>query len=477
MLARVPAVLSATWIAALVLGAGPGAAGRSPAPAAAAPPAHCYVHVPFCVRRCFYCDFAVRVVGENATAISRQSERYTDVLLEEIRTTCARGGPEGLWPGGGGGLRTLYFGGGTPSLMRPEDLGRVVDALGAAGFPLADGAEVTLEMDPGTFDAAKLEAFAARGVTRVNLGVQSFSSEVLAAAGRSHTAEDVDAALAALRACGMRNVGIDLISALPHVTPALWDATLSRAAALAGDGLINHVSVYDLTLEPQTAFWRWGLEPGEGHLPDEQEAAEMLATASRRLQRSGFEHYEVSNFALPGCRSRHNMAYWRNRDYLGFGMGATSALAGGRRFARPRTLEDYRLWVKALPAARLADAIASGDDGQAAADAAREDRLLDAAQEGVMLALRTSDGLDMEDFRGAFGAEAEQVVRASLGAWTAQGLVCEERGGRVLRLAAPRGFMMSNDVLSTLFADLDDAKARCFGGGAGGGPPSNSCTF
>lgn len=415
------------------------------------------MHIPFCVQRCFYCDFPVRVIGANATVNYRQSESYTKVLIDEIRTTCQRGESEGLWQRSKDhALETLYFGGGTPSLMPPEHLRQIIEALTDEGFPLSPSAEVTLEMDPGTFDRGRLEHYLRCGVTRVNLGVQSFNSSILEAAGRFHRAPEVDAALASLQSAGMRNVGLDLISGLPLLTLGEWKRTLLHACELQSRGLINHVSVYDLTLEPESAFGRSGLEPGAFPLPEEASTAEMLRVASEILQESGFEHYEVSNFALPGRRSRHNMAYWARSDFLGFGMGATSYL-GGHRFARPSGYRDYALWTAVLQDARLTDALREEPeepDEPSPDELSAEERALDDLCERVMLALRTSDGLDLAGVRRDYGALAERVVEESL--MKNRHLVVKQ--GRRIRLTAPDGFMMSNDVISTVFADLEDLR-------------------
>ena len=213
-------------------------------------PVAAYVHLPFCRRRCFYCDFPVSIVGTRPGAADDPAERYCALLRREMAASPARAS---VAPP----LRSLYFGGGTPSLTPPDLLAGIITEV-RTRYGLADGAEVTLEMDPGTFDADRLDAFLSAGVNRVSLGVQSFDEELLKACGRAHDLADVDAALAMLLdaaaspARPLRSVSIDLIGGLPHQTRATWQRSLDAAAASGA----HHVSVYDLQIEPRTAFGR-----------------------------------------------------------------------------------------------------------------------------------------------------------------------------------------------------------------------------
>ena len=315
-----------------------------------------YVHLPFCRRRCYYCDFAISVVGDGveSDAVRRGMEAYVDRVCREIRdtplapSTAAAAGND--WP-----LRTVFFGGGTPSLVPPDLLRRIVDAL-RARFGLAPDAEVSMEMDPGTFDRAKLDGYLRSGVTRVSLGAQSFDADVLKLAGRAHTVQDSRAACAAV-AEALRDAqaredervdaaskpkdsrklfswSLDLISGLPGLTRDAWRASLAEAVAFSPD----HVSVYDLQIEEGTPFGKW-YEPGVGPMPREEDSAAMFRDASRALNAAGFEHYEVSSYARAGARCRHNQVYWNSgrRGWYAFGMAATSHVdAAAERVARPR---------------------------------------------------------------------------------------------------------------------------------------------
>ena len=338
-------------------------------PAPLEPVTSAYVHLPFCRRRCYYCDFAISVVGDGveSDAVRRGMEAYVDRVCREIRdtplapSTAAAAGND--WP-----LRTVFFGGGTPSLVPPDLLRRIVDAL-RARFGLAPDAEVSMEMDPGTFDRAKLDGYLRSGVTRVSLGAQSFDADVLKLAGRAHTVQDSRAACAAV-AEALRDAqaredervdaaskpkdsrklfswSLDLISGLPGLTRDAWRASLAEAVAFSPD----HVSVYDLQIEEGTPFGKW-YEPGVGPMPREEDSAAMFRDASRALNAAGFEHYEVSSYARAGARCRHNQVYWNSgrQGWYAFGMAATSHVdAAAERVARPRKMRDWESWVDAIP--------------------------------------------------------------------------------------------------------------------------------
>ncbi len=274
------------------------------------------------------------------------------------------------------------------------------------------------------------------GVSRLNVGVQSFEPSMLAACGRAHSAADVHAALAAVRASGVHSWGLDLISGLPGLTPALWDETLAAAVAAAP----QHVSVYDLQVEARTAFGRW-YTPGERPLPSDGEAADMYRAAHAALTAAGYEHYEVSNYALPGHACAHNLRYWRDQEWHAFGVAAANHVRG-LRFTRPRRLAEYLAWVR------------DGCRVDAGAGEGPEEQLLDA----LMLGLRMSEGLDVAHLGRRFGnARAERVVEA-LRAHEDARLVEVERtsagAARRVRLTAPEGFLLSNSVLADVFARL-----------------------
>lgn len=326
-----------------------------------------YVHVPFCARRCPYCDFAT-------TPLRREVEaRYLEALSREA----ARRLPASFR------ARTVFLGGGTPAELTSAGVARLVEALAPW---VGEAREVTLEANPRTLLRRKLEALrAGLGVDRLSLGAQSFQPHLLEALGRFHRPEDVAAAVALAREVGLRSVSVDLIFAVPGQTDDDLARDLEQALALEPD----HVSLYGLTLEPGTDFhrrWRAGRlrEAPAGR------QARLFARARRTLRAAGFEHYEISNFARPGHRCRHNYAYWRNHSYVGLGNGAASHVRGVRA-TNHRDVAAY------------AAAVEGG--GRAVAEA---ERLEPAAKvrETAYLALRTSAGIRRAAFRRDTGEDA-----------------------------------------------------------------------
>ena len=294
-------------------------------------PRSAYIHIPFCRRRCFYCDFPISVLGNRQRGeTSLTIGSYTDLLCEEIDVTPAPASP----------LSTVFFGGGTPSLLSKHQLRQVLNRLHQR-FGLEPDAEISMEMDPGTFSLEHLKNFLEAGVTRISLGVQSLDNKLLEACGRFHRVTDVYQSVEWLHQLEMGNWSLDLISALPHLSLESWERQLKEAVALEP----HHISIYDLTIEPQTVFGK-RYKPGAAPLPTDDDTATMYRRAQAFLTRQGYNHYEVSNYALPGHECRHNLTYWRNQAYLGFGMGATSYI-GYQRVSRPRTLKTYKEWVAA----------------------------------------------------------------------------------------------------------------------------------
>ncbi|HEY9805949.1 MAG TPA: radical SAM family heme chaperone HemW, partial [Candidatus Obscuribacterales bacterium] len=296
-------------------------------------PKAAYLHIPFCRRRCYYCDFPVSVVGdqargENSGAIAQ----YVEVLCQEIELVALD--PFTASPP----LETIFFGGGTPSLLSVAQLDRILQTL-AHKLGIAPHAEISIEMDPGTFDLSHIQGYQAAGVNRVSLGVQAFQPELLKLCGRTHTVADIYAAVDLIHQAGVVNFSLDLISGLPHQTLDHWQASVEAAIALAP----KHLSSYDLIVEPVTAFGRQ-YQPGDQPLPSDTAAADMYRLAQKLLTTAGYEHYEVSNYAQSGFQCRHNRVYWKNQPFYGFGMGAASYLQG-QRFTRPRKTREYYDWV------------------------------------------------------------------------------------------------------------------------------------
>ena len=386
-----------------------------------------YVHIPFCAARCPYCDFAT------APATSTLRARYIDALTTEIRREGGRLGRPAA--------RTLYFGGGTPSLLEPSE----IDALAASlrdSFDLALE-EATVAANPATLDRARLESWRALGVTRVSLGAQSLRAEGLRALGRTHQPQDTAVAVDAIRSLSL-DVSLDLIFGWQDQTKDDWAADLRGAIALAPD----HISCYplELVMEPEEAVanwpgggWesirRWRESAARGQTDDEG-IARLYRTAERALAAAGFRHYEIANWARPGKRCEHNLVYWRNGEWLGVGMGAHSHL-GGARSRRPGALIRY------------VDAIAA-DDPRIPDDAADE------PSDTAMLALRLDEGLDLAAFGRRFGPAALTRAHDALTEAAPPGLVRVDGG--IARLTA-RGRLLASEVFVRL-VDLGSASGE-----------------
>jgi oxygen-independent coproporphyrinogen-3 oxidase len=289
-----------------------------------------YLHIPFCRQRCSYCDF------NTYTTLGGLQDAYTVALAREIRQVgdLAREAGDPAPGVGTPGVHTIFFGGGTPSLLTPRQVETILTAAREA-FLVAPGAEITMEANPGTVDAAYLAAVRALGVNRLSYGVQSALPGELALLGREHDFAGAVAAVGMARAAGFDNLNLDLIYGLPGQSVADWQSTLSVVLPLD----VEHISLYCLTIEPGTPMQRW-LQNGAINAPDPDVAADQYELACRELARAGFAHYEISNWARPGRECRHNIVYWRNEPYLGLGAGA-HGLAGGYRYQVVRQPRAY----------------------------------------------------------------------------------------------------------------------------------------
>lgn len=388
-------------------------------------PRSAYVHIPFCHRRCFYCDFPVVPLGDRADGASSASiAAYLGLLQREIATS--PGGPP---------LATVYLGGGTPSMLSSDQVAGILEAL-ERRFGLAPGAELSLELDPASFDQTRLAGYLAAGINRVSLGGQSFDDGVLADLGRRHRGADLREAAGwlglARRRGDLASWSLDLIQGLPRQNLAHWDGQLSAAIALEPP----HLSVYDLSIEPGTVFER-RLARGDLPLPPEDLAADLMDLTWARLTAAGYGHYEVSNYALPGHASRHNRVYWSGAGWWGFGMGATAAPRGRRR-AHPRTRAGY---AEAL-AAQTVEPAEHGDGGG-------EGMPFD---ERLMVGLRCREGVNMARLARQENLRASQLegLRRRLADYERRGLLCIE--GPRWRLADPQGLALSNGVLREMLA-------------------------
>lgn len=368
-----------------------------------------YLHIPFCRQRCHYCDFATGLGTE------AQIAEYVQVLCQEIAAT----------PTGEQAIETIFFGGGTPSLLSGEQLQRIMDSL-RQHFRIDPQAEISLEANPGTTSLDNWYAYRAAGINRVSLGVQAFQPHLLRLCGRLHGVEEVYATLADMRQAGFSNFNLDLIFGLPEQTLADWQASLEAVLEIAPP----HVSLYDLTLEPNTPFGK-RYRPGSRPLPSEEETVAMYVMARQVLLAAGYEHYEISNFAWPGFACRHNRVYWGNQSYYGLGMGATGYVRGVRR-ENPRTLSAYFQEIR------------SGIRPQPQPET-EQDHWLNT----LMLGLRLQEGLNLATLQATFGSARVEQTLERLQPYQQRGWVSWEQGW--LRLLPPQGWLMANEVLLALW--------------------------
>jgi putative oxygen-independent coproporphyrinogen III oxidase len=401
-------------------------------------PSSAYLHIPFCRRRCFYCDFPISVVGDKLKGEdSGTIAHYVNVLCQEIRLTSSFGQP----------LKTVFFGGGTPSLLSVGQLNQILQTLNQQ-FGLLTEAEISMEIDPGTFDFEQILGYRSAGVNRVSLGVQAFQPDLLSICGRTHTVEDVYAAVDLIHQADIENFSLDLISGLPHQTIDQWQTSLEKAIALRP----KHLSTYDLTIEPMTSFGKQ-YHSGATPLPTDETAAEMYRMAQQILTPRGYEHYEISNYAQAGYQCQHNRVYWENRSFYGFGMGATSYLCGDR-FSRPRKTREYFEWV---------DEKAKNKNLEVSVPNSSE-ILLDT----LMVGLRLAEGLGITNLIRQFGEDSFRKIWACLQPYQKMGWVeildsqgqtasttshCPDHGR--LRLTDPEGFLFSNVMLVKLFGAFE----------------------
>jgi oxygen-independent coproporphyrinogen-3 oxidase len=371
-----------------------------------------YIHIPFCRKKCPYCAFFSQ---EHS---SKSLDSYTEQLSTEM--TLAAKNTSTLH-----GLDSIYFGGGTPSLMDSRQVTRLIEQAESL-FGVAAHAEITLEANPGTVDYRRLTDFRRAGVNRLSLGIQSFDDRMLTTLGRIHTGQDAKDAFAAARRADFKNIGIDLINSLPGQTSKMWLTDLEQALKLAPE----HLSVYGLTIEEDTGFA--ARYAGDSPLlPDEDMAAEMFEAADDLLGIQGYEHYEIANYAQTGFRSCHNSGYWHRDGYLGLGAGAHSYLNDsgyGTRFSNVADLDEYaRILSNGTLPRRDSMQLSRGD----------------ALAEHMFLGLRMSDGIVFETFKGEFGIELQDIFKKELELLQSQMLLVADTNAIHL---TRRGMLLSNLV-------------------------------
>jgi oxygen-independent coproporphyrinogen-3 oxidase len=376
-----------------------------------------YIHWPFCKSKCPYCDFNSHVRDRI------DSERWQRALLAEFDHYAAELPDRSL--------TSIFFGGGTPSLMEPATVAAVIERA-AARWHFSPAVEITLEANPTSVEAGRFAAFRSAGVNRLSLGVQALDDGTLRFLGRRHDAAEAVAAIELARRHFDR-YSFDLIYARPGQTAAAWAAELDRAVELAGD----HVSVYQLTIEPGTAF-ETAHRRGDFELPDQELAGELYELTQQSLATAGLPAYEISNHARPGGESRHNLVYWRYDDYVGVGPGAHGRLTLADGKIATRQLRVPEIWLTAVES--------RGHGTQERVSIGGSERL----QEMLMMGLRLAEGVSRARFRDEFGAEPDALLsRSALGRLTEGGfLVLDDDGLR----ATAAGRQRLNAVLAALLA-------------------------
>ena len=376
-----------------------------------------YIQVPFCQTKCTYCNFHTGVVSRD------RYQPYAEAVCREI----TKAGESPHAP-----VDTVYVGGGTPSLLDPAHVARIMDTLRASFC--TEALEATLEADPETITPEKASAWASAGFNRISLGSQSFDDRELQAAGRMHRRADILSAVESLRGAGIRNISLDLIAGLPHQTPESWEKSVDELLGIRPE----HVSVYMLEIDEGSRLGRESLAGGSRYsarsIPDDDTIADFYETARQRLASAGYEHYEISNWGLPGHRSRHNLKYWLREPYLGFGAGAHS-------------FDGMMRWANAHDPARYVACIEQGSSPGEQFEGLTPMQVLD---EEFFLGLRLLDGIDFAriereftpDLPARMASLRERIERL-------QSLGFLEREGSRIRLAPDR-LTVSNEVFVQL---------------------------
>jgi oxygen-independent coproporphyrinogen III oxidase len=387
-----------------------------------------YIQVPFCQTKCTYCNFHTGVVSRERYG------PYADAVCREIAETALAGGFRGS--GAVATVDTVYFGGGTPSLLEASALKNILDALDR-NFGLAQAgsdvgvrrAEITLEADPETITREKALAWLDAGFNRVSLGVQSFNDVELKAAGRMHRRADIFSAAEILREAGFHNISMDLIAGLAHQTRESWEQSVRQLTEVRPE----HVSIYMLEIDEGSHLGQESLAGGTRYsaraIPSDDAIADSYEWARECLRAADYEHYEISNWGLPGLRSRHNLKYWRREPYLGFGAGAHS-------------YDGAKRWANAHDSARYVTCI---EEGRSPREQEQSVTPAEALEEELFLGLRQLDGVDLARIERTYDVDLTGRVRAL----REQGLV--ELNGRQLRLAPDR-LAVSNSVLVELLS-------------------------
>ncbi len=368
-----------------------------------------YIHIPFCISKCPYCSFTSFTPGEIP------EKEYINAILKEIETRCCETDiPD---------IGTVYFGGGTPSLISPGGISAILSAI-AENFKLTNP-EISIEANPGTVNLERLRDYRNAGINRLSIGVQSFNDRLLSNLGRSHNSKEALNAFESARKTGFDNISIDLIHSIAGESLQDWKHDLTEAVSLHPE----HISAYNLTIEEGTPFHN-SQEKGLLVLPQDEEQTDMLLAAIEILGAAGYEHYEVSNYALPGLRSRHNQIYWKGGDYYGFGVSAHSYYrkGWGVRMANSPHLTDYLNRINKNGTAVVEEEILTKEK---------------AMGEAVFLGLRMMEGINVKDFESRFGIKIETAYKDAIEELTTEDFLIYDNDH--LKLTR-KGLLFSNNV-------------------------------
>ncbi len=373
-----------------------------------------YVHIPFCVKKCGYCDFL------SWCGTSEEKETYVQALLKEIESyrEFARGYR----------VSTVFVGGGTPSVLEAGQMEGVLGNIQEV-FELEKKPEITLEMNPGTVTEEKLQCYKENGVNRLSIGLQSVKNEKLEVLGRIHSYEEFLESYELARKAGFTNISVDLISSIPGQKLEEWKEELAVLSALSPE----HISVYQLIIEAETPFYEKYAEHEE-LLPDEEESREIYLWTGSFLKEQGYEQYEISNYAKPGKESRHNLKYWERGDYLGLGLGAASMV----RNIRMSNTKDMKTYLE-----RCGQPKTMREDVQFLEEARQ-------MEEFMFLGLRKTRGVSRKEFRRIFGQEMDMVYEKALHKCLENGMLKEHKDRVYL---SEEGVLLSNAVLSEFLFD------------------------
>jgi oxygen-independent coproporphyrinogen-3 oxidase len=401
-------------------------------------PRSAYVHIPFCHRRCFYCDFAVIPLGNKVETLqgygSKTVKEYLHFLHKEILSIKHKSS-----------LSTIYVGGGTPSILDPQQIKQLID-LFKENYGVDYGAEITMEVDPASFNLEDLHGFINAGINRFSLGVQSFNNQILQKSGRRHLREDAEKSCLWLKkvySAGLiKSWSLDLIQNLPLSGLREWKEDLKKAITFSPP----HISIYDLNIENGTVFKKL-VDLGKLQLPNDEQAFRNSETTHLILKNSGYSRYEISNYCLPRHQSRHNRVYWSGLGWWGFGQGSTSS-PWGQKLTRPRVSKEYKEWVMGQYKLSLDSSLNNID------------YVYQELDEKIMLGLRLKEGIDIYKFfeeQNWDNKKLESNLRKLLSKWERfleSGLLV--KNGNRFFLSDPQGMELSNQILISMFEWWDE---------------------